>query len=284
MSIRGYDAPLFAIVGGTFTFIAFVVIAVLYPTVSVFGVGWLVLGVVVFVTYRRRQGLDLTSTHKVAIAQPVVDHEAEYDSVLVHFGDSGYDDQVLATARKLAARKRRGIHVLVTITVPNSMEIDAPMPDQDASARSIIEEAKVAGGGARDGPRRARARGPGGPPDRRGRRRHARGRDRDAAAAADRRRVAVRQDARDGADRAAVPRDHRVQPRRDARRAPARARGGAGGVSGLTLVMSLLMIGLGVAMIAVTLSNGGGPAAFGIVIGLLFVAAGGGRLWVLRRR
>ena len=93
------------------------------------------------------QGLDLTSTHKVAIAQPVVDHEAEYDSVLVHFGDSGYDDQVLGTARKLAARKRRGIHVLVTITVPNSMDIDAPMPEQETLAQSIIEEAKVAGGG-----------------------------------------------------------------------------------------------------------------------------------------
>jgi APA family basic amino acid/polyamine antiporter len=145
--IGDYDAPLFAIVGGTFTCIAFIVIAVLYPTVSMFGVGWLTLGIVVFVAYRRRQGLDLTSTHKVAIAQPVVDHEAEYDSVLVHFGDSGYDDQVLATARKLAARKRRGIHVLVTITVPNSMEIDAPMPDQDAAAGSIIEEAKVSGGG-----------------------------------------------------------------------------------------------------------------------------------------
>jgi basic amino acid/polyamine antiporter, APA family len=146
LQIRGYDAPIFAIVGGTFTFIAFVVIAILYPTVSVFGVGWLALGVVVYVTYRRRQGLDLTSTHKVAIAKPVVDHEAEYDSVLVHFGDAGYDDQVLATARKLAARKRRGIHVLVTITVPNSMEIGAPMPDQDTAARSVIEEAKVAGG------------------------------------------------------------------------------------------------------------------------------------------
>ncbi|MEO8688472.1 MAG: universal stress protein [Solirubrobacteraceae bacterium] len=146
LQIRGYDAPVFAIVGGTFTFIAFVVIAVLYPTVSVFGVGWLVLGIAVFVTYRRRHGLDLTSTHKVAIAQPVVDHEAEYDSVLVHFGDSGYDDQVLATARKLAARKRRGIHVLVTITVPNSMDIDAPMLDQDTLAGSIIEEAKVSGG------------------------------------------------------------------------------------------------------------------------------------------
>ena len=146
VNIRGYDAPLFAIVGGTFTCIAFIVIAVLYPTVSVFGVGWLVLGVLIYIAFRRRQGLDLASTHKVAIPQPVVDHEAEYDSVLVHFGDGGYDDQVLATARKLAVRKRRGIHVLVTITVPNSMEIDAPMPDQDTQAQSIIEEAKVAGG------------------------------------------------------------------------------------------------------------------------------------------
>ena len=55
-------------------------------------------------------------------------------------------------------------------------------------------------------------------------------------------------------------------------------------MSAVTLVMSLLMIGLGVAMVAITLANGGGPAAFGIVIGVLFVAAGGGRLWVLRRR
>jgi len=147
VNVRGYDAPLFAIVGGSFTCVAFVVIAILYPSVTMFGIGWLLFGIVVYVAFRRQQGLDLASTHTVAIAQPVVDHEAEYDSVLVHFGESGYDDQVLGTARKLAARKRRGIHVLVTITVPNSMEIDAPMPEQEESAQSIIEEAKVAGGG-----------------------------------------------------------------------------------------------------------------------------------------
>ena len=42
---------------------------------------------VVYFLFRRQQGLDLTSTHKVAIPQPVVDHEAEYDSVLVPMGD-----------------------------------------------------------------------------------------------------------------------------------------------------------------------------------------------------
>ncbi len=146
LRVRGYDLPVFALFGALGTSIAFVVTVALHPEVAAAGFGWLLLGILVYVVYRRRQGLDLSSTHKVAIAQPVVDREAEYDSVLVHFGDGGYDDEVLATARKLAARKRRGIHVLVTITVPNALVIDAAMPEQETAAQSIIEEAKVAGG------------------------------------------------------------------------------------------------------------------------------------------
>jgi basic amino acid/polyamine antiporter, APA family len=147
VSFRGSDLPLFAIVGGTATAGAFLATVALNPDVAVAGFSWLALGLVVYPLYRRRQGLDLASTHKVAIPQPVVDHEAEYDSVLVHFGDDSYDEQVLATAVKLAARKRRGIHVLVTITVPNALAIDAPMRDKEAAAESIIEQAKLQGGG-----------------------------------------------------------------------------------------------------------------------------------------
>jgi APA family basic amino acid/polyamine antiporter len=147
VNIRGYDAPLFAIIGGTFTAIAFVVICALNLVVAAAGVGWLALGLLVYFVYRRRQGLDLTTTHKVAIADPVVDHEAEYDSVLVHFAEeSGYDPQVIATAEKLAARKRRGIHVLVTINVPNALPLDAPMSDREASGQSIVEQAKIQAG------------------------------------------------------------------------------------------------------------------------------------------
>jgi len=146
LRVGSYDLPLFAVVGGLGTASAFVVVTLLHPAVAAAGTGWLALGVVVYILYRRRQGLDLTTTHKVAIPQPVVDHEAEYDSVLVYFADGAYDEQVMATASKLAARKRRGIHVLVTITVPNSMEIHSPMPDQEAAAQTSIEEAKVQGG------------------------------------------------------------------------------------------------------------------------------------------
>jgi APA family basic amino acid/polyamine antiporter len=144
--IGDYDAPLFALVGGTFTGIAFVVIAALNLTVAAVGAGWLAFGLTLYYVFRRRQGLDMTSTYKVAIPQPVVDHEAEYDSVLVPLIDGRFDEHVLGTAAKLAARKRRGIHILSLITVPSALPIGAPMSEAMAQAESAIEQARVHGG------------------------------------------------------------------------------------------------------------------------------------------
>jgi APA family basic amino acid/polyamine antiporter len=67
----------------------------------------------------------------------------ELESVLVHFDEAGYSPEVMGTAVRIAARRRRGIHVLVTITVPSSCEIGEPLPEQEAFAQSILEEAKV---------------------------------------------------------------------------------------------------------------------------------------------
>jgi APA family basic amino acid/polyamine antiporter len=144
--VRGYDLPLFAVFGGLGTAIAFVVTVALHPDVAAAGFGWLVLGIVIYLLFRRQQGLDLTSTFKVAIPQPVVDHEAEYDSVLVPLADGHYDEHVIATASKLAARRRRGIHVLALVTVPNALPIDATIADAEAEADSMIEQAKIQGG------------------------------------------------------------------------------------------------------------------------------------------
>jgi APA family basic amino acid/polyamine antiporter len=143
---KGYDLPLFAVVGGSFTAIAFVVIVVLNLKVAAAGVGWLVIGILIYVAFRRRHGLDLVSTVKVAIPQPVVDHEAEYDSVLVPLVDAHYDEHLMATAVKLAARKRRGIHVLAMVTVPSALAIDTELPDDEAAAGSMIEQARIQGG------------------------------------------------------------------------------------------------------------------------------------------
>ena len=52
---------------------------------------------------------------------------------------------------------------------------------------------------------------------------------------------------------------------------------------GTTRLLSAVMIGLGVVMIVRTLAGGGGPLALGLLLGLLFVAAGAGRLYLQSR-
>jgi APA family basic amino acid/polyamine antiporter len=146
LRIAGRPLPVFALLGGLGTFLAFATVTVLHLTVAGAGVGWLAIGILVYVIYRHRQGLDLTTTTKVKVLGPAAESEAEYDSVLVAFDETGYDPAVMATAARLAADRRRGIHVLVTISVPASAPIDAVLPDQEAAAQSILEEAKVQAG------------------------------------------------------------------------------------------------------------------------------------------
>ena len=144
---RGHQLPVLAIIGLTGTALSFVVVSTLDLKVGASGVTWMVLGMIGYVVYRRRQGLDLVTTHQVVEPQPVTDTEAEYESVLVAFDVHRYRSQTIATATKLASDRRRGIHVLVVVTVPQSNPIDAPLPeDQESAAWSIIERAKQQGG------------------------------------------------------------------------------------------------------------------------------------------
>jgi APA family basic amino acid/polyamine antiporter len=146
VTIGGRDLPLFAIVGATGTGLAFIVVMVLNIETLVVGVSWLSLGTATYFVYRRRHGLDIRATHKVVVPKPIVEHEVEYRSVLVAFEDTEYSPSVVRTAVRMAARRRRGIHVLVTITVPNSSPIDAPLPEQEAAAQEAIDSARVLGG------------------------------------------------------------------------------------------------------------------------------------------
>ncbi|HMJ96680.1 MAG TPA: APC family permease [Thermoleophilaceae bacterium] len=146
LRVRGHELPLYSVLGGMGTGIALIVATVLDLRVLASGVGWMALGITLYVIYRRRQGLSLTETHKVVMAKPAVEHEVEYESVLVAFEDEHYSPEAVSTAVRLAARRRRGIHVLVTITVPPNAPINAAMPEQEAKAASIIDSARVRGG------------------------------------------------------------------------------------------------------------------------------------------
>jgi APA family basic amino acid/polyamine antiporter len=143
---RGVDLPVFAIIGAIGTGLAFIVVTVLNLETLVFGVTWVGLGTISYYVYRRRLGLSVTETHKVLVPDPIVEREVEYHSVLVAFEDSQYSASAVRTAARVAARRRRGIHVIVTIAVPTSSPIDAPLPDQEARAQEVIDSARVLGG------------------------------------------------------------------------------------------------------------------------------------------
>jgi hypothetical protein len=55
-------------------------------------------------------------------------------------------------------------------------------------------------------------------------------------------------------------------------------------MTGITRLTSILLVLIGIAIVARTIAEGGGPVALGVILGVLFVAAGAGRLYLQRER
>src|SRR6187399_455345 len=143
----GAEFPVTAVLGGLGTFAAWIVVMALNPRTLAVGIGWMVFGIAVYVLYRRNQRLPLTETVKVLTPEPLGVEEIEYRSVLVAFeDDQPFSEEMVATAVKLASKRRRGIHVHSMLTVPTHLPLDAELPEQEREAQSKIEQAKLIGG------------------------------------------------------------------------------------------------------------------------------------------
>jgi basic amino acid/polyamine antiporter, APA family len=143
----GFEVPVTAVLGGLGTFAAWIVVMALNPRTLFVGTGWMVLGIAVYVLYRRNQRLPLTQTVKVVLPEPLGVEEVEYRSILVAFeDDEEFSPEMVATAVKLAGKRRRGIHVHSMMTVPTNLPLGAEMPGPEGEAQRKIEEAKLIGG------------------------------------------------------------------------------------------------------------------------------------------
>jgi APA family basic amino acid/polyamine antiporter len=143
----GVEIPFTAVLGGFGTFAAWIVVMALNPRTLFVGLGWMVFGIAIYVLYRRNQRLPLTETVKVLLPEPLGVEEVEYKSILVAFEDDDpFSPEMVATAVKLASKRRRGIHVHSMLTVPTNLPLNAEMPEQEGAAQSKIEEAKLIGG------------------------------------------------------------------------------------------------------------------------------------------
>jgi len=52
---------------------------------------------------------------------------------------------------------------------------------------------------------------------------------------------------------------------------------------GVTRIFALVILGFGLAILVITLARGGGPTSYGVLLGVLFAALGGGRLYLSLR-
>jgi APA family basic amino acid/polyamine antiporter len=144
--VRGVEVPMTAVLGGLGTAAAFVVAVALDPVILAVGGGWMAVGMATYYLYRRRQGLPLRGTVKVATLEPLGVEEVEYQSVLVAFEEGTFSKEVMSTAKALGARRRRAIHVLALVEVPTHLPLDAPLPKAESRAHSTIEQAKLIAG------------------------------------------------------------------------------------------------------------------------------------------
>jgi basic amino acid/polyamine antiporter, APA family len=143
---RGVELPLTAVLGGLGTFSAWIVVMALNLRTLVVGAAWMLLGIAVYFFYRDHCDLPLAETVKVVTPEPLGVEEVEYQSVLVAFEEEPFSEEAVATAARLAARRRRGIHVLAIVRVPTHLPLDAPLEKQESEAQSKIEQAKLIGG------------------------------------------------------------------------------------------------------------------------------------------
>ena len=144
---RGARVPLTAVIGGVGTFAAWIVVISLDLSTLAAGVTWMVIGMVVYVLFRRHQGLSLTETVKVQSLEPLGVEEVEYQSVLVAFEDGDpFNEEMVATATALAARKRRAINVVSVLVVPSNLPLDARLDTDERRAQSKVEQAKLQAG------------------------------------------------------------------------------------------------------------------------------------------
>jgi basic amino acid/polyamine antiporter, APA family len=140
--VRGVDVPAFAVIGGLGTFGAWIAVMGLYTTTLFVGMAWMAIGLISYYVYRRRKGLALTETSKVTLPPVVGAEPVRYAGVLVAFEEGTYSEDAMATALKLAAHKGGSLRVIVTITVPQHLAIDAPLPEAEATAQAVIETAR----------------------------------------------------------------------------------------------------------------------------------------------
>jgi APA family basic amino acid/polyamine antiporter len=141
--IKGAQIPMTAVLGGIGTFAAWIAVVALHPEARFVGIPWMVLGMIGYVVYRRRQGLDLGSSYRIPrAARPPDFAQLEYRTALVPI----FGDDVSATALSSAAKligEEGVVYAIFVLPVPSQLSLEAGLEEEEARGRSVLESARI---------------------------------------------------------------------------------------------------------------------------------------------
>ncbi len=143
LRLRGREIPLFAVFGGLGTALAFVVVTILHLTVAAAGVFWLALGMLVYIVFRRRQGLDLRTTQRAPRPErPAEFAEFDYRTALVPIFGGDVSAEALGAASKLIGEDGV-VYAVFVLPVPSQLSIDEGMEAEESEGRAALESARI---------------------------------------------------------------------------------------------------------------------------------------------
>jgi APA family basic amino acid/polyamine antiporter len=141
LRLRGVDWPLFAVFGGLGTAAAWLVVVVQKPGARWTGLGWLAVGLVSYVVYRRfviREPVTATLRAPVIIGPAVA---LEYRNILVPVKPGRASEEAIDLASRLATERGATIAALSVVVVPLELPLDTTLEEEEARALDALDAA-----------------------------------------------------------------------------------------------------------------------------------------------
>jgi APA family basic amino acid/polyamine antiporter len=153
---RGAQIPLPAVFAAIVSGLAFISVLAYHETARFVGIGWMAFGLVFYVVYRKVfEGTSLTK--RVTVSERALTKqvpEVEFRSILVPVFGTRFDDDIVATAGRLAAAEREEsggdedprLDVVYVIEVPLTLPLDATLPpEREQEAQRALGRAREVG-------------------------------------------------------------------------------------------------------------------------------------------
>jgi APA family basic amino acid/polyamine antiporter len=145
------ELPIPALIAALVSFLAFISVLAYHTTARWVGIGWMVFGLTFYVIYRKVfENTSLTkriSVGEAALTKQIP--EVEFRNILVPVFGTKLDDDIVATAGRLAAAEQEEgggdshLEVVYVIEVPLTLPLDAVLPpEREAQAKRALLRAR----------------------------------------------------------------------------------------------------------------------------------------------